>query len=227
MILSFEGYSFCKAHSAAYSLVAYKLAHLRLNRPLEFFLAVINNGGGYYTTQTYLNECRRLGVRILPVDVNASQLIYTPEGEAIRIGLGQLREVSLRLKQRIIRERLRGPYKDIVDFIKRLSPGLPAARILIRSGADLCAEEREKTNHESAEASWQATPNRRCGATGSWRSPPARTSTTGGAGGSTAARGASGRRRCRSAFAARGCSGCTTWASGRGSWTPVSSATTS
>ena len=56
MILSFDGYSFCKSHSASYAVVSFKLAWMKRFHPLEFFAAVINNGGGYYTRQTYLER---------------------------------------------------------------------------------------------------------------------------------------------------------------------------
>jgi error-prone DNA polymerase len=136
MILSFEGYSFCKAHSASYALVSYKLAYLKRLYPLEFFASVINNGGGFYSRQTYLNEVRRLGFPILPPEVNSSGLAYMVEEGALRVGLGQLKDLSLDFLQRIVEERrLRGPYSDLPDFLRRLRPGLPEVRVLIRSGA--------------------------------------------------------------------------------------------
>ncbi len=136
MILSFEGYSFCKAHSASYALVSYKLAYLKRLYPLEFFASVINNGGGFYSRQTYLNEVRRLGFPIRPPDVNLSSLVYTVEEEALRVGLGQLKDLSLDFLQRLVEDRrLRGPYADLPEFLRRLRPGLPEVRVLIRSGA--------------------------------------------------------------------------------------------
>ncbi len=150
MIMSFEGYSFCKAHSASYALVSYKLAHLKRLYPLEFFTAVINNGGGFYTRQTYLNEVRRLGFPILPPDVNWSRLDYTveraaaaiagsstpPGGSALRVGLGQLRDLPLEFLQRLLEDReRRGPFADFRDLLARLAPGLPEVRMLVRSGS--------------------------------------------------------------------------------------------
>jgi DNA polymerase III alpha subunit len=136
MMLSFAGYSFCKAHSASYALVSYRLAWLKRFYPLEFLASVINNGGGYYTRQTYLNECRRLGFRLLPPDVNRSALAYGVEAEGLRVGLGQIGTLSAGLLERIIGERERnGPYREAVDFFQRVSPGHPEARILIRSGS--------------------------------------------------------------------------------------------
>jgi error-prone DNA polymerase len=136
MICSFRGYSFCKAHSASYALVSYKLAYLKRHFPLQFFLSVINNGGGYYSRQTYLNECRRLGIPLLLPDVNRSRLPYTAEEGGIRVGLGQIRSISRRFVERLLSERRRaGPFADPADLFKRLSPTLLEIRILVRSGA--------------------------------------------------------------------------------------------
>ncbi|HTP58404.1 MAG TPA: DNA polymerase III subunit alpha, partial [Spirochaetia bacterium] len=95
MILSFDGYSFCKAHSASYAQVSYRVAYLKRFYPLEFIAAVINNGGGFYGRQTYLGECRRMGFPVLPPDVNASRWEYTAEAgplRGLRVGLLQLKD---------------------------------------------------------------------------------------------------------------------------------------
>jgi len=136
MILSFDGYSFCKAHSASYALVSYKLAYLKLFYPLEFFVSVINNGGGYYSRQTYINECRRSGFDILIPDINKSSSRYTVENGAMRIGLGQLKDLSAEFMKKILNQREQGGlFKDFYDFLQRTSPRLAQARILIRSGS--------------------------------------------------------------------------------------------
>ena len=136
MICSFQGYSFCKAHSASYALLSFKLAYLKYHFPLQFFVSVIDNGGGYYSRQTYLNECRRLGVAILLPDVNRSEVAYTAEGGALRIGLGQLRGISRTFVQKLLNERGRGGlFTGYADFLRRLSPGLLEIRLLVRSGA--------------------------------------------------------------------------------------------
>jgi len=139
MILSFEGYSFCKAHSASYALVSYKLAYLKRCYPLEFFAAVINNGGGFYSRQTYVNEVRRLGFPVLAPDVNSSAQAYTAEAGALRVGLGQLKDLPLEFLQRLLGDReRRGPFADFQDFLARLAPGLPEIRVLLRSGSLDC-----------------------------------------------------------------------------------------
>ena len=135
-ILSFEGYSFCKAHSASYAQVSYRLAWLKLHYPLEFFTAVINNGGGFYSRQVYLNALRRQGFSLLPPDVNRSALAYRTEEGALRVGLGQLKEVPREFLCRLLNDRsLRGDFRDLSDLFLRLQPRFPEMRVLIRSGA--------------------------------------------------------------------------------------------
>jgi len=136
MILSFTEYSFCKAHSASFALVSYKLAFMKCHFPIEFMVSVINNQGGYYSCQTYLNEIRRMGFAILPPDVNKSQIYHSPEGNAIRIGLQQLRNLNRGFLHSLIRNReTGGEYRSLIDFAERCSPPISALRVLIRSGA--------------------------------------------------------------------------------------------
>ena len=135
-VLSFDGYSFCKAHSASYALVSYKLAWLKCRYPLEFLTSVINNGGGFYSRQVYVNAVRRMGFPVLQADVNASSMAYVPRGGALRVGLGQLRDVPQAYSERILAERAAGgPYADLFDFVYRVRPSMSAMRVLIKSGA--------------------------------------------------------------------------------------------
>jgi len=127
MVLSFRGYSFCKAHSASYAQLSYQLAYLKCHYPLEFFAAVINNGGGFYSRQ---------GLGLLLPDVNQSELLYTIEGNALRVGLLQLRRVSLGFLTRLLAlRRADGPFRDFRDFLVRTRPHLPELSAFIRSGA--------------------------------------------------------------------------------------------
>ena len=72
--MSFDGYSFCKPHSASYARVSFQAAYLKAHFPAEFMAAVISNQGGYYSTFAYLSEARRLGLQIQPPDVNRSHV---------------------------------------------------------------------------------------------------------------------------------------------------------
>lgn len=151
MMLSFDGYSFCKAHSASYALVSYRLAWMKARRPGYFIAAVINNGGGFYGAQAYLDEARRLGFLPLPPRVNQSGSGYALEppeldeplppgapgsGARLRAGLRQIRGLSERCMDALLAERGRGgPYRSVADLMARLRPAYLDYRALARSGA--------------------------------------------------------------------------------------------
>jgi DNA polymerase III alpha subunit len=80
-LASFSGYSFCKAHSASFATLSYQVAWLKAHYPAQFMAAVLDNGGGFYGARAYISECERLGIGILPADVNHSGLAYRVEGE--------------------------------------------------------------------------------------------------------------------------------------------------
>jgi error-prone DNA polymerase len=137
MMMGFDGYSFCKPHSASYTLVAYKSAYLRAHHPAEFMAAVISNGGGYYSTFGYISEARRMGLRILPPDINTSAIKYTGRARGVRIGLMQLKELGQEAKEAVIHERSKnGLFLSLEDFLKRTSRyiHLQDVRILIKAG---------------------------------------------------------------------------------------------
>ena len=137
MMMGFDGYSFCKPHSASYTLVAYKSAYLRAHYPAEFMASVISNGGGYYSTFGYISEARRMGLKVLPPDINLSDIKYTGKDRNIRVGLMQLKELSREAGKMIVNERIKnGPFKSLIDFLNR-TPGhvhLQDVRILIKAG---------------------------------------------------------------------------------------------
>lgn len=136
MILSFDGYSFCKSHSASYAMVSFRLAYMKLHYPLEFYAAVINNGGGFYATETYMHAVQRSGAALLGVDVNRSQYSCTVEGSGIRLGLGLLQMVPEPFVSRLLQNRRQhGAFDNFSDFIQRLKPTLPEVRQFIRCGA--------------------------------------------------------------------------------------------
>ena len=138
MILSFSGYSFCKGHSASYILVAQKSAYLRANYPAEFMAGVLANQGGYYSSSAYLSECVRMGLQILPPDVNESDPAFTGRDRAIRVGLAHLKGIGEKAVSRVIEERNRGGrYSSFPDFLDRTRDGVSPSevRILIRAGA--------------------------------------------------------------------------------------------
>lgn len=136
MILSFSGYSFCKPHSASYALVSFKSAYLRAHFPGEFMAAVISNHGGYYSTLAYLSECRRMGLSVLPLDINKSQNETTGYKKAIRIGFMHLKGINHKSIQKILDERGKhGPFRSFEEFLKRTNIDPADCQILIKAGA--------------------------------------------------------------------------------------------
>ncbi len=135
MITSFEGYSFCKPHSASYTLVAYKSAFLKACYPAEFMASVISNRGGYYSTLAYISEARRMGLRILLPDINLSERRYTGKDDWIRVGFMQVKGLSVEAVDVVLRERpAGGKFTDVRDFLKRTSIPLHDVLILIKAG---------------------------------------------------------------------------------------------
>jgi len=137
MMMGFDGYSFCKPHSASYTLVAYKSAYLRAHYPAEFMASVISNGGGYYSTFGYLSEAKRMGLKILPPNINQSEIKYTGRNREIRVGLMQMKALSREGRKIIIHERSKnGPFIGFEDFLHRAGRHLQLqdVRILIKIG---------------------------------------------------------------------------------------------
>lgn len=135
MIESFAGYSFCKPHSASYALVSFQSAYLRAHFPAEFIAAVISNGGGFYSTSAYLSEARRLGLHILPPDINVSAKEYRGRKRDLRVGLMQLRGVPEKFVEAILEERAgHGLYVSLEDFLRRVPGDLSDLKILVRAG---------------------------------------------------------------------------------------------
>ncbi|MBP6184829.1 MAG: DNA polymerase III subunit alpha [Saprospiraceae bacterium] len=118
----FASYGFNRSHAAAYSLLAFQTGWLKAHYPAEFMASVLtHNKNAIEKVNFYLNECKRMRVRILSPDVNESQLNFTVnEKGAIRFGLSALKGVGEGPVEAIIEERAaNGPYLDIFDFVRR------------------------------------------------------------------------------------------------------------
>lgn len=142
MILSFAGYSFCKPHSASYTMVSFQSAWLRAHHPAPFMAAVLANGGGFYSTFAYISECRRMGLTVLGPAVNTSETTWTGRGVGsageIRCGLTQVLGLGGTLTPALFAERDRGgPFRSVSDFLERMASSLEtsAAAQLVRAGA--------------------------------------------------------------------------------------------
>ena len=132
---SFAGYAFCKAHSASFAVLSFKVAYLKAHYPAEFMAAVLSNEGGYYEASTYVEEARRLGLRILLPDINLSKKEYTGFGNEIRIGFQAVLNLHEETVDNILAERANGFYESLSDFLKRTNAGIKETALLIRAGA--------------------------------------------------------------------------------------------
>jgi DNA polymerase-3 subunit alpha/error-prone DNA polymerase len=135
MIMSFNGYSFCKPHSASYARVSFQAAYLKVHFPAEFMAAVISNQGGFYSAFAYVSEARRMGITILPPDVNESQIRWTGKDRYIRVGFLSIKGLSANTMTKIIMERGKTDFKNLTDFLNRVQPDESEARALIHSNA--------------------------------------------------------------------------------------------
>lgn len=132
--MSFDGYSFCKPHSASYARVSYQAAYLKRHFPAEFMAAVISNQGGYYSTFAYVSEAKRLGLRIYHPDVRQSEIHWTGKERWMRVGLQSVRGLSQNFLERLIVEREKSRFSDSMDFFTRTKPADSEACALIHAG---------------------------------------------------------------------------------------------
>jgi DNA polymerase-3 subunit alpha len=136
----FAGYGFNKSHSAAYAYLAYITAYLKAHYAVEFMSALLTSeSGNTDKIVKYINECRERGIAVLPPDVNQSDLHFTPTGEAIRFGLGAVKNVGQGAVEAIAKARDEGgPFSSIFNFCDRVNLGAVNHRVvesLIKAGA--------------------------------------------------------------------------------------------
>lgn len=133
---SFAGYAFAKGHSASYAVESYQSLYLKTYYPLEYMVAVINNGGGFYSTELYVQEARRLGGNILPPCINKSQYQTCIYDKDIYLGFQLLHGLDSKVASQIINNRQKnGTFKSLEEFIDRVPIGIKQLDILIRINA--------------------------------------------------------------------------------------------
>ncbi|MDY0340647.1 MAG: OB-fold nucleic acid binding domain-containing protein, partial [Coriobacteriia bacterium] len=134
----FAAYGFCKAHAACFAVVSYATAWLKTYYPAEFAAAILNNEPmGFYSPRLVLDDVRRHGIAVLPphIDVSSAEFTVEQDGGAVRVGLGGLHHMTLRLLQVLEAERAVRPFADLADFLKRTRAEESATRSLICVGA--------------------------------------------------------------------------------------------
>jgi DNA polymerase-3 subunit alpha len=139
ILVPFADYAFNKSHSAAYSLVSYWTAYLKCHYAVEFMAALLTSvGDDKDKLAVYLAECRRMGIKVLPPDVNSSEAAFTPDGEDIRFGLTAVRNVGEGVVEGISQAReSRGTYTSFGDFLAKVPISVCNKRVidsLIKAG---------------------------------------------------------------------------------------------
>lgn len=136
---SFASYAFNKSHAAAYATVAYKTAWLKCYYPHEYMAALLSSVlDNQNKMAVYIADCQRMGISVLPPNVNESNLGFTVSGNNIRYGLLAIKNLGRQFIDQIIKERILRPYDSFYDFCKRLygrSMNSRAIESLIKCGA--------------------------------------------------------------------------------------------
>tara|TARA_B100000378_G_C18054994_1_gene414152 strand:- start:167 stop:3157 length:2991 start_codon:yes stop_codon:yes gene_type:complete len=135
-ISSFAGYAFPKGHSASYAIESYQSLYLKCYFPLEFMVAAINNGGGFYNIEVYLQEIRNKGGRVHAPCINRSDHPTVIHGSHIFLGFGYLKELEKKTVQAILETRqFNGIFKSLADFLERINISTEQLAILIKIDA--------------------------------------------------------------------------------------------
>ncbi|NLV77666.1 MAG: DNA polymerase III subunit alpha [Tissierellia bacterium] len=142
LMIDFAKYAFNKSHSAAYAVVAYRTAWLKYYYPVEFMAALISSVmGDTNSVSLYIQECKKLGIEVLPPDINESYKKFTVVDGKIRFGLMAVKNVGENFIEAIIKAREDGPFSSFTDFCERIENIDPsvmnkrAVESLIKCGA--------------------------------------------------------------------------------------------
>jgi DNA polymerase-3 subunit alpha len=136
LMAAFAGYGFPKAHAASYAQVSWRSAWCKTHYPAFFMAAVLANWGGYYSQRVYMNEARRLGLKLRPPEVNHARREFSVkvlDGEPVLfMGLDQVRELTQRTQAAILRQR---PFNSFSDFLVKVDPRPVEAENLVKAGS--------------------------------------------------------------------------------------------
>ncbi len=140
VLVPFSGYAFNKAHTAGYGLVSYWTAYLKANYAPEYMAALLTSvGDDKDKSALYLNECRRMRIKVLPPDVNESVATFTAVGEDVRFGMAAIRNVGANVVDAIVATRKsKGAFTSFSDFLRKVPTVVCNKRViesLIKAGA--------------------------------------------------------------------------------------------
>lgn len=149
-IESFANFAFAKGHSASYAVESFQTLYLKAYYPIEYMVATVNNGGGFYRSELYLREARMHGAAIEPPCVNTGERDCTVNGKTITLGLFMINEIEEATIHYLLKERENGLFQSLADFIDRVPIGIEQIDLLIRAEALRFIEKPKK------ELLWQA-----------------------------------------------------------------------
>lgn len=133
---SFAGYAFAKGHSASYAVESYQSLYLKAYFPIEYMVATVNNGGGFYSREHYLHEARMHGAIVKSPCVNDSVGKAYLKGKTIFLGLGMINGLESKLIISLVLERMEnGLYQSFDDLTERIAISLEQSILLIKAGA--------------------------------------------------------------------------------------------
>jgi DNA polymerase-3 subunit alpha len=140
VLVPFSGYAFNKSHTAPYALIAYWTAYLKANYPAEYMAALLTSvADDKDKSALYLNECRKMGIKVLPPDVNESVATFAAVGRDVRFGLAAIRNVGTNVVEAIIAARKsKGEFTTFADFLRKVPLVVCNKRViesLIKAGA--------------------------------------------------------------------------------------------
>ena len=154
-MISFASYAFNKSHAACYAYVAFQTAYLKCHYPHEFMAALLTSVlDNTSKVIEYTSECQRLGIKVLPPDINVSRGGFTVDSDSIRFGLNAVKSVGRNLIDSVVKERKTRPYRSLYDFCKRLHGNelnRRALENLIKAGSFDALEPSRRAMIDSAE----------------------------------------------------------------------------
>ena len=131
MIVRFADYGFPRAHAVAYGVLAFRTAWFKAHFPVEFMASMLASvAGNLQKTAQYVDECRRMGIKVLPPSINESDSNFTPTAQGVRFGLSAIKNVGTQAIDSIIAARQHGKFESMIDFCKRVDLRIVNKRVL-------------------------------------------------------------------------------------------------
>ncbi len=147
---SFANFAFAKGHSASYAVESYQTLFLKAYYPIEYMVATLNNGGGFYRPELYIHEARMHGAEVEAPCVNKGDVLSTLEGVKITLGFQMVKELESRTIRLLLEAQCNAPFLSLADFIDRVQISIEQIELLIRIGAF------RFTGRNKKELTWEA-----------------------------------------------------------------------